>query len=52
MSFKHLPRQRHNKNSMIYNKVGKSLNNPEVKDLVGNRSNKQTKEILNSVTTP
>ena len=32
----------------IQNKVGKSLNNPEVKDLVGTRSKKQTKEILNS----
>ncbi len=28
--------------------MGKSLNNPEVKDLVGVRSNKQTKEILDS----
>jgi transposase InsO family protein len=32
----------------IQDKVGKSLNNPEVKDLVGTRSKKQTKEILNS----
>ncbi len=32
----------------IQDKVGKSLNNPEVKDLVGNRTNKQTKEIFNS----
>jgi hypothetical protein len=32
----------------IQDKVGKSLNNPEVKDLVGTRTKKQTKEILNS----
>ena len=32
----------------IQDKVGKSLNNPELKDLVGTRSKKQTKEILNS----
>ena len=32
----------------IQDKVGKSLNNPEVKDLVGTRSKKQIKEILNS----
>ena len=32
----------------IQDKVGKSLNNPEVKDLVGPRSKKQTKEILES----
>ncbi len=31
----------------IQDKVGKSLNNPEVKDLVGTRLKKQTKEILN-----
>ena len=30
----------------IQEKVGKSLNNPEVKDLVGVRTKKQTKEIL------
>ncbi len=29
-------------------KVGKSLNNPEVKDLVGTRIKKETKEILES----
>jgi hypothetical protein len=29
-------------------KVGKSLNNPEVKDLVGTRTKKETKEVLNS----
>ncbi len=28
--------------------MGKSLNNPEVKDLVGIRTKKQTKEILDS----
>jgi hypothetical protein len=28
--------------------VGKSLNNPEVKDLVGTRTKKETKEILES----
>ena len=32
----------------IQDKVGKSLNNPEVKDLVGTRSKKKTKEILES----
>ena len=32
----------------IQDKVGKSLNNPEVKDLVGVRTKKQTKEILDS----
>ena len=32
----------------IQDKVGKSLNNPEVKDLVGTRTKKETKEILNS----
>jgi transposase InsO family protein len=32
----------------IQNKVGKSLNNPEVKDLVGTRTKKETKEILES----
>ena len=32
----------------IQDKVGKSLNNPEVKDLVGIRTKKQTKEILDS----
>ena len=32
----------------IQDKVGKSHNNPEVKDLVGTRTKKQTKEILNS----
>jgi hypothetical protein len=32
----------------IQDKVGKSLNNPEVKDLVGTRTKKKTKEILNS----
>ncbi len=26
--------------------MGKSLNNPEVKDLVGTRTKKETKEIL------
>jgi hypothetical protein len=31
----------------MQDKVGKSLNNPEVKDLVGTRTKKQTKEILN-----
>ncbi len=29
--------------------MGKSLNNPEVKDLVGTRTKKETKEILESV---
>ena len=29
----------------IQDKVGKSLNNPEVKDLVGTRTKKETKEI-------
>ena len=33
----------------IQDKVGKSLNNPEVKDLVGTRTKKETKEILKSV---
>ena len=33
----------------IQDKVGKSLNNPEVKDLVGTRTKKETKEILESV---
>ena len=28
--------------------MGKSLNNPEVKDLVGTRTKKETKEILES----
>ncbi len=32
----------------IQDKVNKSLNNPEVKDLVGIRTKKQTKEILES----
>ncbi len=32
----------------IQDKVGKSLNNPEVKDLVGARTKKQTKEVLGS----
>jgi hypothetical protein len=32
----------------IQDKVGKSLNNPEVKDLVGTRTKKETKEILES----
>ena len=32
----------------IQDKVGKSLNNPEVKDLVGTRSKKDTKEIIES----
>ena len=32
----------------IQDKVGKSLNNPEVKDLVGTRTKKETKEILDS----
>ncbi len=32
----------------IQDKVGKSLNNIEVRDLVGTRTKKQTKEILNS----
>jgi hypothetical protein len=32
----------------IQDKVGKSLNNPEVKDLVGIKSKKETKEILES----
>ena len=32
----------------IQDKVGKSLNNPEVKDLVGTRTKKEKKEILNS----
>ena len=32
----------------IQNKVGKSLNNPEVKDLVGVRTKKETKEVLES----
>ncbi len=31
----------------IQDKVGKSLNNPEVKDLVDTRTKKQTKEISN-----
>jgi hypothetical protein len=33
---------------LIQDKVGKSLNNPEVKDLVGTRTKKETKEILES----
>jgi hypothetical protein len=32
----------------IQDKVGKSLNNPEVKDLVGVRTKKETKEVLES----
>jgi hypothetical protein len=32
----------------IQDKVGKSLNNPEVKDLVGTRTKKETTEILES----
>ncbi len=32
----------------IQDKVGKSLNNQEVKDLVGTRTKKETKEILES----
>ncbi len=32
----------------IQDKVGKSLNNPEVKDLVGSRRKKDTKEIIES----
>ncbi len=32
----------------IQDKVGKSPNNPEVKDLVGTRTKKETKEILES----
>ncbi len=32
----------------IQDKVGKSLKNPEVKDFVGVRTKKQTKEILES----
>ena len=32
----------------IQDKVGRSLNNPEVKDLVGTRTKKETKEILES----
>ena len=32
----------------IQDKVGKSLNNPEVKDLVGTRTKKETKEVLES----
>ena len=32
----------------IQDKVGKSLNNPEVKDLVGVKTKKETKEILES----
>ena len=32
----------------IQDKVGKSLNNPEVKDLVGIKTKKETKEILES----
>jgi hypothetical protein len=32
----------------IQDKVGKSLNNPEVKDLVGTRTKKETKEVLDS----
>ncbi len=32
----------------IQDEVGKSLNNSEVKDLVGVRTKKQTKEILES----
>ena len=32
----------------IQDKVGKSLNNPEVKDLVGTITKKETKEILES----
>ena len=32
----------------IQDKVGKSLNNPEVKDLVGTRTKKETKDILDS----
>ena len=32
----------------IQDKVGKSLNNPEVKDLVGTRSKKETKDVIES----
>ena len=32
----------------IQDKVGKSQNNPEVKDLVGTRTKKETKEIIES----
>ncbi len=32
----------------IQDKVGKSLKNPEIKDLVGIRTKKETKEILDS----
>ncbi len=32
----------------IQDKVGKSLNNPEGKDLVGTRTKKETKEVLDS----
>ena len=32
----------------MQDKVGKSLNNPEVKDLVGTITKKETKEILDS----
>ena len=32
----------------IQDKVGKSLNNPEIKDLVGTRTKKETKEIFDS----
>ncbi len=34
----------------IQDKVGKSLNNPEVKDLVGVKTKKETKEIIESGT--
>jgi hypothetical protein len=46
---KHQPRPKHNKNNMIYRiKWVNSLNNPEVKDLVGTRTKKETKEVLES----
>jgi hypothetical protein len=49
---KHLLRLQHNKNNVIRafqeDKVGKSFNNAEVKELVGTRTKKQTKEILES----
>jgi hypothetical protein len=44
MSLRHLPRPRHNKKHDIQDKVGKSLNYPEVKGLVGTRTKKGRKE--------
>ncbi len=48
MSLKHLPRLKHDKKHDIQDKAGKSLNNLEDKDLVGIRTKRETKEILDS----